>query len=88
MRSHIIVRVEIFREGDMYVGLCPDLGVSSFGETLEEARASVREALGAFLEECEAMGTLMEVLEEAGFITKNGSWLPRQPVSAELVSVG
>ncbi len=88
MRSHIIVRVEIFREGDVYVGLCPDLDVSSFGETIEEARKSVQEAVKVFLEECEVMGTLTEVLEEAGFIPKKGSWLPRQPISAELLPVG
>lgn len=88
MNQYIVMRVEIFREGDLYVGVCPDLDVSSFGETLEEARQSLREALEAFIEECEAMGTLVEVLEEAGFVRQDGSWLPRQPISAELVSVG
>jgi len=88
MQQRIVVRAEIFREGDLYVGVCPDLDVSSFGETIEEARTSLREALEAFLEECEAMGTLAEVLEEAGFIQENGTWLARQPVAAELVPVG
>lgn len=88
MKQHIIARVEIFREGDLYVGLCPDLEVSSFGETLEEAKHSLHEALEAFIEECEAMGTLGEVLEEAGFTQQDENWLPRQPISAELVSVG
>ena len=63
----LIARVEIFREGDLYVELCPDLDVSSFGKTIEEAKNSLREALEAFAEECAAMGTLAEVLEEAGF---------------------
>lgn len=88
MKLHTIVRIETFREGDLYVGLCPDLDVSSFGETIEEARHSVREAVEAFLEECEAMGTLEEVLEEAGFVRRDVGWLPRQPISAELVSIG
>jgi predicted RNase H-like HicB family nuclease len=87
MRPHIVVRAEIFPEGDVYVGICPELDLSSFGETIEEARQSLREALEAFLEECEAMGTLTEVLEEAGFIQQAGSWLPRQPVLAELLAV-
>jgi hypothetical protein len=34
------------------------------------------------------MGTLDEVLEEAGFTQEAGRWLPRQPVSAELVPIG
>jgi predicted RNase H-like HicB family nuclease len=87
MKQHIIGRVEIFREGDLYVAFCPDLDVSSFGETVEEARRSLREALEAFLEECETMGTLNEVLEEAGFVLHNVDWLPRQPIAAELVSI-
>ena len=88
MRQRIVVRAEIFREGDLYVGVCPDLDVSSFGETIEEARHSLREALEAFLEECEAMGTLAEVLEEAGFVREDGTWLARQPVAAEMMPVG
>ena len=88
MKQFIVVRVEIFRESDLYVGVCPDLGVSSFGETLEEAKHSLREAVEAFLEECEAMGTLEEVLEEGGFVRQDGCWLSRQPISAELVAVG
>jgi predicted RNase H-like HicB family nuclease len=87
MKQSVIVRAEVFREGDLYVGVCPELDASSFGETVEEARRSLREALGASLEEREAMGTLVEVLEEAGFARQDSSWLPRQPVAAELVTV-
>jgi len=87
MKGHIIIRSEFFREGDVYVGVCPDLNVSSFGETIEEAKQSLREALTAFFEECEAMGTLHDVLEEAGFIRQDMNWLPRQPIAIELFSV-
>lgn len=87
MKQSIVVRAEIFREGDLYVAVCPELDVSSFGETVDEARRSLREALEAFFEECESMGTLVEVLEEAGFARQDRSWLPRQPVAAELVTV-
>ena len=88
MKQQIVVRTEVFREGDLYVALCPDLDVSSFGDTIDEARQSLQEALAAFIEECDAMGSLMEVLEEAGFARQNGSWLPRQPVAAQLTAVG
>ncbi len=63
-----MVCIENFKEGDLYLEICPDLDLSSFGETVAEARHSVREALEAFFSECEAMGTLTEVLEEAGFV--------------------
>ncbi len=87
MAGNIVYRAEFFREGNAYVGLAPELGVSSFGETLEGAKAALREAVEAFLEECERMGTLEEVLEEAGFSYREGHWLPRQPVAAELMTV-
>ena len=86
--QRVVVRVEFFREGERYVGLAPELDVSSFGETLEDARGSLQEALEAFIEECEAMGTLGDVLEEGGFERRRDLWLPRQPLAAELLSVG
>jgi predicted RNase H-like HicB family nuclease len=63
------------------------LSVSSFGETLLEAKQSVQEALLAFIEECEDMGTLIEVLEESGFILKDGVWMYPQPIAVEIVTL-
>ncbi|HBG92017.1 MAG: hypothetical protein A3J81_01145 [Nitrospirae bacterium RIFOXYB2_FULL_43_5] len=79
----ISVRVEIFKEGDAYVALSPELNVSSFGETVDEAKKSLKEAVGAFIEECETMGTLEEVLEESGFSKINNSWESRKPIIEE-----
>ncbi len=87
MLKNIRVKCEIFLEDDLYVGICPELNVSSFGETVEEAKKSLQEALSAFLEECEEMNTLELVLEEAGFIKENNAWLPRKPLVSELMSV-
>ena len=77
------VRIEVFKESDVYVAVSPELNVSSFGETIEDARMSVKEAIEAFLEECKIMGTLEEVLEESGFSKVNDSWKSRKPVSEE-----
>ena len=87
MIQQIQVKIDIFKEENLFVALCPELDVSSFGETIEEAKQSIKEALIAFLEECEAMNTLEIVLEEAGFIQQNNSWQPRQPVISELVAI-
>ena len=38
------------REGDGYVALCPELDVASQGETVNEARENLREALELFFE--------------------------------------
>ena len=83
----IIFHAEIFKEEEVYVALCPELNVSSFGKDIEEARRSLQEAVEAFLEECERMGTLEEVLEESGFTRKNGEWVSRQPVVKETLVV-
>jgi predicted RNase H-like HicB family nuclease len=87
MLQNIQVRCEIFREDDLYIGICPELNVSSFGETIESAKQSLQEALLAFLEECEAMNTLEIVLEEAGFIQENNAWITRKPVLSELMAL-
>jgi predicted RNase H-like HicB family nuclease len=88
MVERIVYRAEFFKEGDVYVGLAPELNVSSFGETLEEARQSLQEAVEAFTETCQAMGTFEEVMEESGFTKRGDSWLPRQPIAAELLVAG
>lgn len=40
----------IEREGDGYVALCPEYDVASQGDTIEEARANLIEALTLFFE--------------------------------------
>ncbi|MDQ3919975.1 MAG: type II toxin-antitoxin system HicB family antitoxin [Acidobacteriota bacterium] len=46
--------VTIWREDDGYVALCPELDVASQGDTVEEARANLQEAVDLFLEAAEA----------------------------------
>jgi predicted RNase H-like HicB family nuclease len=40
----------IEREGDGFVALCPELDVASQGDSIEEARDNLREALELFFE--------------------------------------
>ncbi len=40
----------IEREGTGYVSLCPELDIASQGDTIEEARDNLREALELFFE--------------------------------------
>ncbi|MCP5104148.1 MAG: type II toxin-antitoxin system HicB family antitoxin [bacterium] len=77
------IRVEVFKEDDLYVALSPELNVSSFGETIDEAKESIKEAIELFLEECREMGTLNEVLEESGFLKMEDAWHSRRPVAEE-----
>lgn len=87
MQQNIQLKLEIFQEGDLYVGICPALNVSSFGETIAEAKQSIQEAVEGFIEECDEMGTLLEVLEESGFALQNEVWLYPQPIAVEMVTL-
>ena len=40
----------IEREGDGYVSLCPELDIASQGDSVEEAKANLTEAIELFME--------------------------------------
>jgi predicted RNase H-like HicB family nuclease len=87
MHKQIQFTCQLYREGDQIVSLCPELNVSSFGDTPEEAEESLYQAVTLFLEECERMGTLNEVLEEAGYHLEKRQvpvlteeWTPPRPL--------
>lgn len=44
----------IEREGDGYVALCPELDIASQGDTIEEARDNLAEAVELFFETADA----------------------------------
>jgi len=74
---------QLFEEDGQIVALCPELNVSSFGDTPAEALASLQEAVTLFLEECQQMGTLEMVLEEAEYRRDPIApqrWILRQPL--------
>jgi len=50
MRSLLKLTAIIEREGDVYVSLCPEVDIASQGESVEEARDNLREALELFFE--------------------------------------
>ena len=78
---------EIFQEGDVFVARCPELDVSSFGDTPDEARDSLQEAVEAVLEGCGMLGTLEDVLEDSGFVKTGTTWRLRERVREEKVVV-
>jgi predicted RNase H-like HicB family nuclease len=41
----------LHKEGDLYVGECPEVGTVSQGKTVEEAIANLKEATELYLEE-------------------------------------
>lgn len=85
--QYLNIKMEIFQEDDLYVSLCPNLNVSSFGESVEEAKQSLIEAVEAFIEECAEMGTLEDVLEECGYSKVSQTWQFREAVKEESLAV-
>ena len=63
----IIVSEHVWKEGDMYTAFCPEIDVASCGRTVDEAKRNLREALQIYVEETSKMGTLNDLLEEAGY---------------------
>lgn len=67
MQKQIIVSEQIWKEGRMYTSYCPELDVASCGKTVNEARKNLREAIEIYIDETYKMGTLKDLLEEAGY---------------------
>jgi predicted RNase H-like HicB family nuclease len=61
--------VIIEREGDGYVSLCPELDIASQGNTIEEARENLREALEVFFETASTLEIQTRLHEEV-YVTR------------------
>ena len=59
----------IEREGNGYVSLCPELDVASQGDSIEEARSNLIEAIELFLETASA-NEILERLHDEVLITR------------------
>jgi len=87
-----MIRIEfsmiVFKENVSYVAYCPELDISSCGNTVEHAKEMLKTAIRLFLEEAENMGTLEDILEEANYKKDTtGKWLPPKLVATEFVSL-
>ena len=63
---------ELWKEGNMYVSYCPELDIASCGETMEQAKKNLGEVISINLEEAQKIGTLENLLQEAGFDENQG----------------
>lgn len=59
----------IEREGDGYVALCPEVDIASQGNTVDEARQNLREALELFFESASAE-EIKQRLHEEVYVTR------------------
>jgi predicted RNase H-like HicB family nuclease len=63
----IKVTEEIWKEGNMYVSYCPELDMTSCGESVEKSKKNLKEVISINFAECRNMGTLNQLLQDAGF---------------------
>ncbi len=59
----------IEREGDGFVALCPELDIASQGDTVEEAKSNLAEAIELFLEVADP-SEVQNRLQEDVFVTQ------------------
>lgn len=79
MNRKVKITVFIGKEGDAFVIYSPALDLSSCGKTVPEAQRRFAQAVDAFFEELEEMGTLDEALASLGWIKTSGpkdGWNP------------
>lgn len=58
----------LIREGDGFVALCPEIDVASQGNTVEEAKANLREAVELFFE-CASPEEVRDRLAPESFVS-------------------
>ncbi len=62
--GYIVLTGIVEREGDQFVSQCPQLGVASCGDTIEEAFDNLGDALQVHLNALEEIGELERVIQE------------------------
>ena len=65
--DRVVYQIEESRAGSAFQALCPELLITAFGDTPEQAKDSLRQQVAEYLEDCDNLGALDEALIEAGF---------------------
>lgn len=59
--------VLVFQELDSYLAYCPALNLSTYGDSINDAKEAFEDALKCYLEDCAKMGTLDKDLKAHGW---------------------
>lgn len=87
--EHLTVELNInlLKEDGVFVVYCPDLELSSHGDTVEEAKKNFTQVMDIFFEDVIARGTLDQVLEDCGWekVTEDDTprWIPPAIIARE-----
>ncbi len=82
-KSRIVYQIQESRSGIVYEAFCAELVITGFGDTAESAKEALRSQVAMYLEDCDNLGELDDVLIEAGFYFDGEKW-----VSNEVAPVG
>ena len=85
--TQIETTVQVWQEGKQFVAHAMPLDVMSCGPTPERASQALKEAVGLYLVTAAEAGTLVEVLEEAGYEPRGQRWISPTWVALERQSV-
>lgn len=77
-KDRITYRIEESRTGSSWQAVCPELLITGFGDTADEARDALRRQVAEYLEDCDDLGVLDEVLIEAGFYFEDDRWISNE----------
>ena len=71
MVKELILTAVIRKEQGRYSSWCPELDVASQGDTMEEARRNLKEAVELHVETMVQEGEVMELLEKVGLLPED-----------------
>jgi len=78
----------LFKQEQTFIAYCPELDISSCGDSLEKAREMLKTAVHLFVEEAEKFGTLQDIPEDSKYTRDaGGRWVPPLLIATELVNL-
>ena len=76
--ERIVYEIQESRWSGAYQAFCPELLITGLGDTPEAAREALRSQVTSYLEDCDSLGVLQEVLIEAGFYHNGENWVSNE----------
>ncbi len=75
--------------GTVFQAVCPELLITAFGDSSQEARNGLRLQVAEYLEDCDNLGVLDETLIEAGFYFDDDVWMSSEvkPVDGPNITI-
>ncbi len=76
--DRIVYQIIETKVGSGFEAVCPELVMTGFGDTAEDAKKALRRQVAEYLEDCEKMNILDDTLIEAGFYFIGELWMSNE----------